>query len=116
MEIYAFFIVEHGSRRVVHFGVTHHPTQQWVTQQLKEATPFDDKPKYLIRDRDSKFADHFDEITKASGIKILKTAYRTPKMNSICERFLGSVRRECLDHWFIFNERQLYRVLKEYVG
>jgi transposase InsO family protein len=114
-QIYAFFIVEHGSRKVVHFGVTSHPTQEWVTQQLKEATPFDQKPKYLIRDRDSRFGQHFDEIAKASGIEVLKTAYRTPKMNSICERFLGSVRRECLDYLFIFGERQLSRVLKEYV-
>jgi transposase InsO family protein len=115
-QIYAFFIVEHGSRRVVHFGVTRHPTQQWVTQQLKEATPFDHKPKYLIRDRDNRFGHQFDLVAKASGIEVLKTSYRTPKMNSICERFLGSVRWECLDHWFIFSERQLSRVLKEYVG
>ncbi len=115
-QIYAFFIVEHGSRRVVHFGVTSHPTQEWVTQQLKEATPFDQKPKYLIRDRDSRFGHQFDLVAKASGIEILKTAYRTPKMNSICERFLRSVRRECLDHWFFLGERQLMLVLKEYVG
>ena len=115
-QIYAFFIVEHSSRRVVHFGVTSHPTQEWVTQQLKEATPFEHKPKYLIRDRDSSFGHQFDAVARASGIEVLKTAYRTPKMNSICERFLGSVRPECLDHWFIFGERQLYSVLKEYVG
>jgi transposase InsO family protein len=114
-QIYAFFIVEHASRRVVHFGVTSHPTQEWVTQQLKEATPFDHKPKYLIRDRDSRFGHQFDAVARASGIEVLKTAYRNPKMNSICERFLGSVRRECLDHLFIFGERQLGRVLKEYV-
>jgi len=114
-QIYAFFIVEHGSRKVVHFGVTRHPTQEWVAQQLKEATPFEQKPKYLTRDLDSRFGHKFDEIAKASGIEILKTAYRTPKMNSICERFLGSIRRECVDHLFVFNERQLSRVLKEYV-
>jgi transposase InsO family protein len=114
-QIYALFIVEHGSRRVVHFGVTRHPTQEWVTQQLKEATPFDHKPKYLIRDRDSRFGHQFDTIAKASGIEVVKTAYRTPKMNSICERFLGSAKRECLDHLFILSERHLARVLKEYV-
>ena len=115
-QFYAFFIVKQGSRKVVHFAVTRHPTQEWVTQQLKEATPFEQKPKYLIRDWDSRFGHKFDEVAKASGIEILKTAYRTPKMNSICERFLGSVRRECLDHLFILSERQLSRVLKEYVG
>ncbi len=114
-QLYAFFIVELGSRRVVHVGVTYNPTQEWVAQQLKEATPFDQKPKYLIRDRDSKFGHQFDAVAKSSKIEILKTAYRTPKMNGICERFLGSVRRECLDHLFILSERQLLGVLKEYV-
>ncbi len=114
-QLYAFFIVELGSRRVVHVGVTYNPTQEWVAQQLKEATPFDQKPTYLIRDRDSKFGHQFDAVAKSSKIEILKTAYRTPRMNGICERFLGSVRRECLDHLFIFSERQLLGVLKEYV-
>lgn len=114
-QLYAFFIIELGSRRIVHVGVTRHPTQEWVTQQLKEATPFGERPKYLIRDRDSKFGYQFDAVAKSSEIEILKTAYRTPKMNGVCERFLGSVRRECLDHLFIFNERQLLCVLKEYV-
>jgi putative transposase len=115
-QLYAFFIIELASRRVVHVVVTYHPTQEWVAPQLKEATPFDQKPEYLIRDRDSKFGHQFDAVAKSSKIEILKTAYRTPKMNGICERFLGSVRRECLDHLFIFSGRQLLGVLKEYVA
>ena len=64
--------MEHSSRRVVHFGVTQHPTQQWVTQQLKEATPFDHKPKYLLRDRDSRFGQQFDEIPRFRASQLFK--------------------------------------------
>jgi transposase InsO family protein len=115
-QLYAFFIIELGSRRVVHVGVTRHPTDDWVAQQLREATPFDMHPQYLIRDNDSKFGEEFARVAVGTGISILKTPYRAPKANSFCERFLGSVRRECLDHLFIFGERQLRAVLKEYVA
>jgi len=113
--IYAFFVVELARRRVVHVGVTRHPTDVWVAQQLREATPFGHKPKYLIRDNDSKFGPVFAHVADISGIEILCTAYRAPKMNAICERFLGSVRRECLDHLFILGERHLRHSLREYV-
>jgi len=115
-QLYAFFIIELGSRRVVHFGVTRHPTNDWVAQQLREATPFGQHPKYLIRDNDSKFGEQFARVASGTGITILKTPFRAPKANSFCERFLGSVRRECLDHVFNFGERQLRAVLKEYVA
>jgi transposase InsO family protein len=114
-QLYAFFIIELGSRRVVHVGVTRHPTDAWVAQQLREATPFGEHPRYLIRDNDSKFGQQFSRVAAGTGITVLKTPYRAPKANSFCERFLGSVRRECLDHFFIFGERQLGMVLKEYV-
>jgi putative transposase len=86
-----------------------------VAQQLREATPFDQKCKYLIRDNDAKFGHLFDKVSADSAIKILKTPTRAPKANSVCERFQGSVRRELLDHFFILNERHLYRILKEYI-
>jgi transposase InsO family protein len=114
-QIYAFFIIELGSRRVVHCGVTSHPTDAWVAQQLREATPFGLTPRFLIRDRDSKYGDDFARVARASSIGVLKTPYRAPKANAICERFLGSVRRECLDHILVFGDRQLHRVIKEYV-
>jgi putative transposase len=82
---------------------------------LREATPFGQGPKYLIRDRDSKFGPRFARVAATSGIKILKTPYHTSRANAICERFLGSVRRECLDHLFILQEKQLHRVLGGYV-
>jgi putative transposase len=115
-QLYAFFIIELGSRRVVHVGVTRHPTDAWVAQQLREATPFDEHPTYLIRDNDSKFGVQFTRVAASSGITILKTPFRAPKANSFCERFLGSVRRECLNHFFILGERQLRTVLKEYTA
>jgi len=112
--VYAFFIVALDSRRVVHVGVTRHPTDAWVAQQLREATPFGERPIYLIRDNDSKYGRVFTHVAAASGITELRTAYRAPQQNATCERFLGSVRRECLDHLLILGEAHLRRVLREY--
>jgi putative transposase len=92
-QVYAFFVIELASRRVVHCGVTRHPTDAWVAQQLREATPFNQWPRYLIRDRDSKYGPAFARVAAASGITELRTAYRAPRQNATCERFLGSVRR-----------------------
>jgi transposase InsO family protein len=111
--LFVFFIIELGSRRVVHFAVTYAPTDVWIAQQLREATPFDTRPRFLIRDNDRKYGCEF--ARSARGIEVLRTPIRAPKANAVCERFLGSVRRECLDHVLILNERQLYRILKEYV-
>ena len=112
----AFFLIEHERRRVVHVGVTRAPTQTWVAQQLREATPWGEGPRFLIRDRDDKFGTEFDRVAAGTPTRILRTAVRAPKMNAICERFLGSVRRECLDHVLISSERQLRSVLGEYVA
>ena len=114
-QVYAFFIIELGSRRVVHFAVTAHPTNSWVAQQLREATPYGQTPRNLIRDRDSKYGEAFARVAKESSIEILKIPYRAPMANAICERFLGSVRREWLDHLLVVGDRQLHRVVKEYV-
>ncbi|MDP9373774.1 MAG: integrase core domain-containing protein [Chloroflexota bacterium] len=110
----AFFVIALGSRRVVHVGVTRHPTDAWVAQQLREATPFDQRPRYLIRDRDSTYGSAFTRVAAATGIEELRMAYRAPRQNAICERLLGSVRRECLDHVLILGEAHLHRVLREY--
>jgi putative transposase len=113
--VYAFFVIAHGSRRVVHVGVTRHPTDAWVAQQLREATPFDRRPRYLIHDNDSKYGGAFARVAEASGVEVLRTAYRAPRENAICERFLGSVRRECLDHLLVLSEAHLRRLLLDYV-
>jgi putative transposase len=114
--LHAFVVIALGSRRVVHVGVTRHPTDTWVAQQLREATPFGEQPRYLIRDRDSKYGPAFTRLTAATGIEELRTAYRAPRENATCERFLGSVRRECLDHVLVLSEGHLRRVLREYVA
>jgi hypothetical protein len=86
-----FFIVELGSRRVVHVGVTRSPNDAWVAQQLREATPFGEGPKYLIHDHDAKFGALFKRA--AGGIKLLKTPVHAPKANAICERVRSRVGR-----------------------
>jgi putative transposase len=115
-QVFVFFLIELGSRRVVQFGVTRNPTSEWVTQQLRDATPNGIGPKYLIRDNDSKFGVLFDRVAEASEIEIVKIPFRAPRAHAVCERFLGSLRRECLDHLLIFSDHQLYRVIKEDVG
>jgi putative transposase len=113
--LFAFFITELGSRRIVHVGVTRTPTDEWTAQQLREATPFGAAPKYLIRDNDAKYGPHFDAVARGTSITVLRTPIKAPRANAICERLLGSVRRECLDHIMIVSEAHLRRVLKEYV-
>jgi putative transposase len=109
---YIFVVLELKTRQIVHTGVTQYPTDEWTAQQLREATPWGKGPKYLIRDRDSKYATHFSAV--AASTKELKTPYRTPQANGVCERFMGSLRRECLDHILIHEDRHLERVVKEY--
>jgi putative transposase len=114
--LHAFVIVHHASRRVVHLGVTDHPTDEWITQQVRDATPFEEKPKYLICDNDKKYGPMFERVAQASGIEVIHTPYEAPRANAICERFVGNLRRECLDHMLVIGELQLIRVLKEYVS
>ncbi len=114
--LFIFFIIELHTRRIVHFRVTRTPTDEWTAQQLREATPYGEQPKYLIRDNDSKYGPAFGRVAAVSGIKQLRIAYKTPLMNAFCERFLGSVRRECLDHVLILGERHLHATLKEYIA
>jgi putative transposase len=114
--IFVFFIINLGTREVVHAAVTRSPSRAWTAQQLRNATPFGEGPRFLIRDRDDKFGADFDRAAEALGARVIKTAVRTPDMNATCERFLGSVRRECLDHVIILSQRHLLAVLAEYIG
>jgi len=114
--IHAFVIVHHASRRARHFGVTGHLTDEWITQQVRDATPFEEKPKYLICDNDKKYGPLFERVAKASGIEVFPTPVEAPRANAICERFVGSVRRECLDHRLVIGVPQLDRNLKDYVA
>jgi transposase InsO family protein len=110
--VFVFVIVELGSRRMVHVGMTRNPTDERTADQLREATHFGKGPRFLIRDNDRKYGSLFERA--ASRIDVLKTPYRAPKANAVCERFLGSLRRECLDHFVILNERHVHRLVKEY--
>ncbi|MGH8310418.1 MAG: integrase core domain-containing protein [Steroidobacteraceae bacterium] len=113
--LFAFFIIELGSRRVVSVGVTPNPSSAWVAQQLRNATPFGAGPRFILRDRDDKYGSDFDRVVRGVSGRILKTPVRAPKANAFCERFLGSVRRECLDHMLVLGERQLLEIVVEYV-
>jgi transposase InsO family protein len=115
--LYLFFIIELASRRAIHFGVTQSPTDAWVAQQLREATPFGQAPRFLIRDRGSKFGQAFTRVAVGSSIEVLKTPHRAPKANAICERFLGSARRRASvsNHVLVLGEQHLYRVIRDYV-
>ena len=112
--LFAFFIIELKTRKVMYVAVTRHPTDAWVAQQLREATPYGQTPRFFIRDNDAKFGPLFARVASSSGIKVLKTPFHAPRANAYCERFLGSVRRECLDHLLILDEQQLFRVLRAY--
>lgn len=113
--IFAFFIVDVNTRRVVHVGVTRAPTEEWTAQQLREVTPFGSGPQLLIRDGDTKYGAAFDRVAEGADIEVVQIAPCAPRMNSVCERFLGGIRRECLDHVIILGEGQLRSVLSEYV-
>src|SRR5262245_57327212 len=114
--LFAFLVVELGSRRVVHVGVTRSPTDAWVAQQLRNATPEGVGPRFLIHDHDAKYGPEFDRLAAASGIEVIRMPIQAPRANAVCERFLRSVRGGCIDHTLILGEQHLQRVLTEYVA
>ena len=117
--LYVLFFIELGRRRVWVSGVTDHPNASWVTQQARNVTAdLDDAgidARFVLRDRDTKYVASFDEVFASTGAEILKTPYRTPNANAHAERFVRTVRSECLDHLLIVGERHLERVLRSYV-
>jgi transposase InsO family protein len=112
--LYCFIVLRHDRRRVVHFNVTAHPTACWSAQQIVEAFPYDEAPRFLIRDRDGIYGQDFRLRVKHMGIEEVIIAYRSPWQNPYCERVIGSIRRECLDHLIVLSEAHLRRVLKSY--
>ncbi len=113
--LYVFVVIEHGSRRLVHCNVTAHPTAGWTLQQLREAIGFEERYRYLLHDRDSIFAEHLDESVTRLGIQVLKSPPRCPKANSICERVIGTVRRECLDWLMPLSESHLRSIMRMWI-
>jgi transposase InsO family protein len=113
--LFVLVILAHDRRRVVHTAVTTRPTAAWTTQQFREAFPWDRAPHYLIRDRDLAFQ-AVTATTNAMGIENVLTAPRSPWQNAYAERFIGSVRRECLDHVVVLTAAGLRSILKSYVA
>jgi len=114
--LYVFLILSLHRRRVIHFNVTSNPTADWTSLQLIQAFPFDLSPRYLIRDRDSIYDQQVVDTLNMLGIKQVVISRRSPWQNGFCERIVGTIRRACLDHVIVLNERHLRRVLKEYLA
>jgi len=112
--LFVLVILEHERRRVLHFNVTEHPTAEWAAQQIVEALAEADTPRYLLRDRDGIYGDAFRGRVQSLGIQEVLTAARSPWQNAYAERLIGSIRRECLNHFVVFNTRHLKRILREY--
>jgi transposase InsO family protein len=112
--LFVFLVFEHQRRRVLHFGVTEHPTAEWTAQQMAEAFSERDAKRYVIRDRDSIYGDAFCRRINSLAMKEVVTAPRSPWQNAFAERLIGSIRRECLDHVVVLNRRHLRRLLKSY--
>ena len=113
--LYVFLVLAHDRRRILHFGVTAHPTAEWTAQQLREAFPWDTAPRYLLRDRDRIFGDDFSKQVQDMAIQEVLSAPRSPWQRAYVERVIGTIRRECLDHVIVFNEASLYRHMKSFV-
>jgi transposase InsO family protein len=114
--LYVFLVLAHERRRILHFGVTAHPTAEWIAQQLRDAFPWDTAPRYLLRDRDRIFGDDFTKQVRDLGIQQVLSAPRSPWQRAYVERVIGTLRRECLDHVIVLNQAALYRHVKSFVA
>src|SRR3979411_3338242 len=113
--LYGLLIVGHGRRQILWFGVTAHPTAEWIANQITEACGWEQAPRYLIRDRDRAYGEVFIQRLRSIGIRDRPTSPRSPWQNGHAERLIGSIRRECLDHVVVFGERHLRHVLLLYM-
>jgi transposase InsO family protein len=113
--IHVFVAISHNRRKILHFAVTANPHSQWAIQQLRETFAFDETTRYVIRDNDKIFSEDFKLHIRNIGLEDAPTAPRSPWQNPIAERVIGTLRRECLDHMIILNEKHLHDVLREYI-
>jgi transposase InsO family protein len=114
--LYGLLILHHDRRQILWLGVTAHPTAEWISHQLTEACGWKVAPRYIVRDRDAVYGDVFIRRLRAMGIRDRPTAPRSPWQNGSCERAIGSIRRECLDHVVVFGERHLRHLLRSYAS
>ena len=112
--LFVFIVLSHERRRLIHFNITEHPTAAWTAQQIVEAFPEDQAPRYLVRDRDGIYGEYFQNRVQGMGIREVRTAPRSPWQNPYAERLIGSIRRECLNHVIVINDKHLRRILKGY--
>lgn len=112
--LYVFIVVAHHRRHAIHFNVTAHPTAEWTAQQIAEAFPWDSAPRYLVHDRDCIYGASFHQRVREMSIREVLTAPRCPWQNAYAERFIGSLRRECLDHVIVLNEASLRSIVRSY--
>jgi putative transposase len=113
--LYCFFVIGHDRRRILHCNVTGQPTALWIVLQLREVWGYEQPHRYLIFDRDAKFSADVVSSVRESDIEPIRTAFRSPWQNGVAERWVGSVRRDLLDHVIVLNQRHLRRLLKEYI-
>jgi len=110
-----FVILEVGTRRIVHWNVTEHPTADWTAQQFRMVVSGDETHRFVIHDRDSIYSEGVDRTLAAMGLAVLKTPARVPQANASCERLIGTIRRECLDFVIAMSERHLRAILREWI-
>ena len=113
--LYVFVLMELGRRRILHVNVTDHPSADWTQQQLREALPGDHSFRFLIHDWDSIFSQQLDQSVAAMGVRVLRTPPQAPQANAVCERLVGSIRRECLDFLIPLGQRHLKHILNRWV-
>jgi len=114
--LYVLFVIRHGRRDIVHWNITEHPSAQWVSQQMREAFPYDSASRYLVFDRDATFSPEVAKVVRSMNIEPTRTSYRSPWQNGVAERFVGTLRRELLDHMIVIDDRHLRRLLGEYIA
>ena len=113
--LFVFIVLRHDRRRIVHFNVTDHPSAEWTAQQIVDAFPWDTAPRYMLRDRDGIYGRYFNRRVAGLGVEQVLTAPRSPWQSPYVERVIGSIRRECLDHVIVLDERHLRRILRDYI-
>ena len=114
--LYVLLVIQHHRRRVLHVNVTAHPSAAWVSQQLREAFPFERRSRYLVLDRDSIFSAEVSGVLERMEVRPVRTSFQSPWQNGVAERWVGTCRRELLDHVIVLNEEHLLRLLREFLA
>jgi putative transposase len=114
--LYVFVVMEHASRRLIHLNASAHPTAAWTLRQLRETIPSDHEYRFIIHDHDAIFSAELDASLTRLGLKVITTPIRSPQANSLCERLIGTLRRECLDWIIPLSERHLRKILASWMA